>query len=86
MYIYLISLARIRAIYIYFIRYMQCYYIGGLKESATSIIGTMSKPVSWGMPADKICFKLYKKDRQICELKYGRIAMIVVHYNEPSFL
>ena len=50
---------------------VQCYYIGGLEESATKILGELSKPLSWGLPADKICEKLVKKDSQICELRYG---------------
>ncbi|CAG2117593.1 unnamed protein product, partial [Medioppia subpectinata] len=45
-----------------------CYYIGGLEESATKILGEMSRPLSWGLPADKVCEKLMKKDSQICEL------------------
>jgi ARMET, N-terminal len=49
----------------------QCYYLGGLEESATGILGEMAKPMSWSMPADKICEKLKKKDVQICDLKYG---------------
>lgn len=49
-----------------------CYYIGGLEESATGILSEMSKPVSWGVPADKVCLKLYRKDQQICELKYEK--------------
>lgn len=49
-----------------------CYYIGGLEESATSIVSEMSKPLSWGMPADKVCEKLQKKDSQICELRYDK--------------
>lgn len=49
-----------------------CYYVGGLEESATGILGEMSKPVSWGMPADKVCMKLYRKDNQICDLKYEK--------------
>ena len=53
----------------------QCYYVGGLEESATGILGEMSKPVSWGMPADKVCMKLYKKDEQICDLKYGELYL-----------
>merc|ERR1719414_2262415 len=32
----------------------------------------MSKPFSWGMPADKVCEKLKKKDKQICELRYEK--------------
>ncbi|CAG9857761.1 unnamed protein product [Phyllotreta striolata] len=47
-----------------------CYYLGGLEESATGILGEMSKPLSWSMPSDKICEKLKKKDNQICELRY----------------
>jgi len=47
-----------------------CYYIGGTEDSATSILGEMSKPISWSMPVEKVCQKLYKKDEQICELKY----------------
>lgn len=49
-----------------------CYYMGGVEDSATGILGEMSKPVSWGMPADKICDKLRKKDAQICDLKYEK--------------
>lgn len=49
----------------------QCYYLGGLEESATGILGELSKPLSWSMPADKICEKLKKKDAQICDLRFG---------------
>ncbi|XP_060534248.1 mesencephalic astrocyte-derived neurotrophic factor homolog [Cylas formicarius] len=47
-----------------------CYYLGGLEESATGILGEMSKPMSWSLPSEKICEKLKKKDQQICELRY----------------
>jgi len=47
-----------------------CWYVGGAEDSATGILGEMSKPVSWGMPAVKVCQKLKKKDSQICDLKY----------------
>lgn len=50
---------------------LQCYYLGGLEESATGILGELSKPLSWSMPSDKICEKLRKKDAQICDLRYG---------------
>jgi len=53
-----------------------CYYLGGVEESATGILGEMSKPVSWSMPADKICEKLKKKDNQICELRFGNLIEI----------
>ncbi|CAD6991334.1 mesencephalic astrocyte-derived neurotrophic factor homolog [Ceratitis capitata] len=49
-----------------------CYYLGGLEESATGILNELSKPLSWSMPADKICEKLKKKDAQICELRYEK--------------
>jgi len=49
-----------------------CYYLGGLEESATGILGEISKPLSWNMPADKICEKLRKKDGQICDLRYEK--------------
>jgi len=49
-----------------------CYSLGGLEISATGILGEMSKPLSWGMPADKICEKLKKKDAQFCELRYEK--------------
>lgn len=49
-----------------------CYYIGGLEESATGMLGEMSKPVSWGMPPNKVCLKLYRVDAQICDLKYDK--------------
>lgn len=49
----------------------QCYYLGGLEESATGILGEISKPISYSLPADKICEKLKKKDVQICDLKFG---------------
>lgn len=49
-----------------------CYYVGGLEESATGMLSEMSKPISWSMPADKVCMKLYRKDEQICDLKYEK--------------
>lgn len=49
-----------------------CYYLGGLEESATGILGELSKPLSWSMPADKICEKLRKKDNQICDLRFDK--------------
>nr|ACO10619.1 ARMET-like protein precursor [Caligus rogercresseyi] len=49
-----------------------CYYLGGTEDAATGILGEMSKPLSWGMPADKVCVKLQKMDKQICELRYDK--------------
>lgn len=50
-----------------------CYYVGGLEESATRIVGEMTKPFSWGMPALKVCEKLMLKDSQICDLRYPKV-------------
>ncbi|GLH07125.1 Mesencephalic astrocyte-derived neurotrophic factor homolog [Gryllus bimaculatus] len=50
-----------------------CYYLGGLDTSATGILGELSKPLSWSMPAEKICERLKKKDNQICDLRYDKI-------------
>uniref|UniRef100_A0A6B2EA67 Mesencephalic astrocyte-derived neurotrophic factor homolog n=1 Tax=Phlebotomus kandelakii TaxID=1109342 RepID=A0A6B2EA67_9DIPT len=49
-----------------------CYYLGGLEESATGILGELSKPLSWSMPANKVCEKLKKMDAQICDLRYEK--------------
>lgn len=49
-----------------------CYYIGGVEESATGILGELSKPLSWSMPAEKICEKLKKRDAQICDLRFDK--------------
>ncbi|CAK9805290.1 Mesencephalic astrocyte-derived neurotrophic factor homolog [Anthophora plagiata] len=49
-----------------------CYYLGGLEDSATGILSELSKPLSWSMPANKICEKLKKKDAQICDLRYEK--------------
>ncbi|CAF2132400.1 unnamed protein product [Rotaria magnacalcarata] len=50
-----------------------CYYIGALATSATYAIGDLSKPLSWGIPADKICReRLAKTNPQICDLKYEK--------------
>ena len=32
--------------------------------------------MAYGLPADKLCEKLKKQDKQICELKYGTYNMI----------
>ncbi|XP_055607247.1 mesencephalic astrocyte-derived neurotrophic factor homolog [Uranotaenia lowii] len=49
-----------------------CYYLGGVDDSATGILNELSKPLSWSMPADKICEKLKKKDAQICDLRFEK--------------
>jgi hypothetical protein len=60
-----------------------CYYIGGLEESATGMLSEMSKPISWSMPADKVCMKLYRRDEQICDIKYEKkIDFTKVDFNK----
>merc|ERR1712039_1168259 len=49
-----------------------CYYLGGTEDAATGILGEMAKPLSWGMPIEKVCEKLKKKDKQVCELRYDK--------------
>jgi len=49
-----------------------CYYIGALPESATYIMNEVTKPLSWGMPAEKVCERLNEKDAQICDLEYDK--------------
>lgn len=48
-----------------------CYYLGGLEDSATGILGELSRPLKNFLPADKICEKIKKKDAQICDLRFG---------------
>jgi len=52
--------------------YTFCYYLGGTADAATGILGEMSKPMSWGVPVEKLCEKLRKKDKQVCELTYEK--------------
>lgn len=55
---------------LYFIH--QCYYVGGTEDAATGMVKEVTKPLSYHMPAEKICEKLKKIDAQICELQYGQ--------------
>ena len=45
----------------------------------------MSKPMSWGMPADKICEKLKKKDRQVCNYDKVQIHNKIVELSTSVF-
>ncbi|CAB0015575.1 unnamed protein product [Nesidiocoris tenuis] len=47
-----------------------CYYLGGLEESATSILRDLSKPISYSLPVDKLCERLMQKVGGICALRY----------------
>jgi len=49
-----------------------CYYIGATDDAATTMVNEVTKPLSFHMPAEKICEKLKPKDSQICELKYEK--------------
>ena len=58
-----------------------CYFLGGTEDAATGILGEMSKPLSWGVPPEKVCEKLKKKDKQVCELRYGNMITIIFLLN-----
>ncbi|MFH4973905.1 hypothetical protein AB6A40_000614 [Gnathostoma spinigerum] len=47
-----------------------CFYIGALPDSLSSMMKDVQTPLSYPMPAEKVCEKLKKQDAQICELKY----------------
>mmetsp|Transcript_11925 Transcript_11925/g.13464 ORF Transcript_11925/g.13464 Transcript_11925/m.13464 type:complete len:173 (-) Transcript_11925:81-599(-) len=49
-----------------------CYYIGGNPDSATGMLRELSGPMKNGMPAEKTCERLKKKDISICELSYPK--------------
>ncbi|KAF6201025.1 hypothetical protein GE061_005472 [Apolygus lucorum] len=49
-----------------------CYYIGGLEESATSILRDLSKPISYSLPVDKLCERLNQKIGGVCALRYDK--------------
>jgi hypothetical protein len=37
-------------------------------------MGDLSKPLSWGLPGEKICReRLSKTNPQICDLKFGKL-------------
>jgi len=48
-----------------------CYYVGGLKDSASSLLREISKPLAQGLPTDRICERLRKMDDQVCQLRYA---------------
>jgi len=52
--------------------------LGGLEDSATGILSEMSKPLSWSMPALKICERLKKMDAQVCDIKYGMLVTMFI--------
>ncbi|ERE77428.1 cerebral dopamine neurotrophic factor-like protein [Cricetulus griseus] len=48
-----------------------CYYLGASKDSATKILGEVTRPLSVHVPIVKICERLKKMNSQICKLNYG---------------
>ncbi|KAL1130689.1 hypothetical protein AAG570_011930, partial [Ranatra chinensis] len=50
-----------------------CYYLGGLPESATSVLRDLSKPLSYSLPVDKLCERLSAKVGGICALRYEKM-------------
>jgi hypothetical protein len=53
-----------------------CYYLAGTADTATDIPGEFTKPLSFGMPTDKVCENLNKKEKQVCELSYEKLIDI----------
>lgn len=49
-----------------------CYYLGAVDNAPTRIVSRMSKPLSYFMPAKKVCEKLKKIDAEICALRYEK--------------
>uniref|UniRef100_A0A0K0EDU1 Mesencephalic astrocyte-derived neurotrophic factor homolog n=1 Tax=Strongyloides stercoralis TaxID=6248 RepID=A0A0K0EDU1_STRER len=50
-----------------------CNFIGALPDSPTSMMNDVTTPLSFSMPAEKVCInKLKPKDAQICELKLDK--------------
>jgi len=49
-----------------------CWYLGATDTSATGMVQQVTKPMSFHKPVEKICGDLYKKDAQICDLKYEK--------------
>jgi len=49
-----------------------CWYVGATETSATGTVQQVTKPLSFHKPVEKICGELYKKDSQICDLKYEK--------------
>ncbi|KAG9509272.1 Mesencephalic astrocyte-derived neurotrophic factor-like protein, partial [Fragariocoptes setiger] len=49
-----------------------CYFMGGQDVSATRTYNDMASRIVMGMPVDKICDHLQKRDTQICELRYKK--------------
>ncbi|CAI2730682.1 unnamed protein product [Schistosoma spindalis] len=51
-----------------------CYYVGGLKTSAAKTVNSLVDPISWNMPVEKVCEKLFKADSQVCDLRYEKVV------------
>lgn len=61
-----------------------CYYIGGSKDAATYLLGTISKPILNHLPPTKICDKLKSIDPEICKVKYEKPEE-AVDYSKVDF-
>ncbi|VDL69570.1 unnamed protein product [Nippostrongylus brasiliensis] len=61
-----------------------CFYIGALPESATSIMGDVSKQLSWSMPPEKEVFETANKplDWKTIDLKKMRVKELKNILNE----
>jgi hypothetical protein len=58
---------------------VQCYYIGGSEDSATSLLRTISRPLQSHMPSEKICERLKGMDQQVRTRRAWRIRIDTLH-------
>ncbi|BFZ10771.1 hypothetical protein BsWGS_13810 [Bradybaena similaris] len=47
-----------------------CYFLGATEDAATRTVRNLVRPLSYGVPSDKICHQLKTMDPQICELRF----------------
>ncbi|XP_026182248.1 cerebral dopamine neurotrophic factor [Mastacembelus armatus] len=47
-----------------------CYYLGASSDAATRVTASVSQPLAYHVPVEKICQRLSSRDTQICQLRY----------------
>lgn len=52
----------------------QCYYLGASSDAATRVTASVSRPLAFHVPVEKICQRLSSSDTQICQLRYGNVC------------
>ncbi|XP_068442985.1 cerebral dopamine neurotrophic factor isoform X3 [Clinocottus analis] len=49
-----------------------CYYLGASSDAATRVTASVSQPLAFHIPVEKICQRLSSRDTQICQLRHER--------------